>query len=72
MLPQVEDYAPVGTNHRRHLQEHDEDWHHQRRYQLKGIIFHQSSISALKSIQNIHKLSKKSRLTWDEVKWNKQ
>ena len=72
MLPPAQDYAPIGTNHHRHLQEHDGDWHHQRSYQLKGKIFRHILKFSLEIIQNIYKRSKKSRHTWNEVKWNKQ
>ena len=63
MLPQVEDYALIGTNHHRHLQEHDGGWHHQRSYQLKGKIFRHIFEFSLEiftnAIQDIYKRSKK-------------
>ena len=75
MLLQVEDYEPVDINHRRHLREHGGDWHHQRRYQLKGNIF----LHILKFSLEIKKrhtkhlyAEQKSLHTWNEVKWNKQ
>ena len=63
MLLQVEDYEPVDINHRRHLREHGGDWHHQRRYQLKGNIFRHILKLSLEiinfedtnAIQNIYK-----------------
>ena len=61
MLPQVEDYAPIGTNHHRRLQEHDGDWHRQRSYQLKGKIFRRIFKFSLEinAIQDMYKRSKK-------------